>query len=52
MAKTNKQKKAKNSKVQSFVTAVVNGNNVDAQDKLNDILKEKIAQRISKTLKG
>lgn len=52
MTKTNKQKKAKNSKVQSFVTAVVNGKNVDAQDKLNDILKEKIAQRISKTLKG
>ena len=52
MAKTNKQKKAKNSKAQSFVTAVVNGKNVDAQDKLNDILKEKIAQRISKTLKG
>ena len=43
MAKTNKQKKAKNSKVQAFVTAVVNGKNVDAQDKLNDILKEKIA---------
>ena len=52
MAKPKKQKKAKNSKVQSFVDAVVNGKNVDAQDKLNDILKEKIALRISKTLKG
>lgn len=52
MAKAKKQKKAKNSKVQSFVAAVVNGKNVDAQEKLNDILKEKVAQRMSKTLKG
>ena len=43
MTKPKKQKKAKNSKVQSFVAAVVDGKNVDAQEKLNDILKEKIA---------